>query len=383
MWTIQVYNIYTIYRSDTHKIVNNTCARSTVVIVMKLDSLPRVKLANLPTPIQELPNFTKLLKGPKIWVKRDDLTGLAFGGNKARKLEYLMGDVVAKKCDYVVTHAGFQSNWCTQTAAACKKLGLGIVLVKAGPMEGYDPLSWNGNHLLHKLMGAEVEVARPDMVNTIITEQMDRLIKEGHKPYYMPIGGSVALGAAGYVNAVLEIMNQSIGMGVHFDHLVHCTGSGGTHAGLVIGAKALNSGIHVIAVADDSSPIEEHIGKAKPIIDEARSVLGIDVNIADEDLVVYNDFGGGGYGFTSGQKIEAVKILAETEGLFIDPVYTAPAVASLMNMVKQKKFRQSDNVLFLHSGGSVALFAYMDPIKAYLQGKKMPWTIPPWSPASV
>jgi L-cysteate sulfo-lyase len=354
-----------------------------MVIAMKLDSLPRVKLANLPTPIQELPNLTKMLKGPRIWVKRDDLTGLAFGGNKARKLEYLMGDVLAKKCDYVVTHAGFQSNWCTQTASACKKLGLGIILIKTGPMDGYDPINWSGNHLLHKLMGAEVEVTQPDKVKAIISEQMNRLTQEGHNPYYMPIGGSVALGAAGYVNAILEIMNQSIEMGVHFDYLVHCTGSGGTQAGLVIGAKALNSGIRIISVADDSNPIEEHIGKATPIIEEAMSVLGIDASITAEDLVVYNDFGGGGYGFTSDQKFEAVKILAETEGLFIDPVYTAPALASMINMVKQKKFRKHDNILFLHSGGSVALFAYMDPFKAYLLGKKMPWTIPPWSPASI
>ena len=186
----------------------------------------------------------------------------------------------------------------------------------------------------------------------------------------MPIGGSVALGAAGYVNAILEIMNQSIEMGVHFDYLVHCTGSGGTQAGLVIGAKALNSGIRIISVADDSNPIEEHIGKATPIIEEAKSVLGIDASITAEDLVVYNDFGGGGYGFTSDQKIEAVKILAETEGLFIDPVYTAPALASLINMVKQKKFRKRDNILFLHSGGSVALFAYMDPIQSIFTGKE-------------
>jgi L-cysteate sulfo-lyase len=350
------------------------------LIDMKLGSLRRAKLANLPTPIQELPNLTKKLGGPKIWVKRDDLTGLAFGGNKARKLEYLMGDVLSKGCDYVVTHAGFHSNWCTQAASACKKLGIGIVLVKNAPRDGWEPADWDGNHLLHKLMGAEVYVARPENVKAVVDEQMERLRRGGHKPYYMPVGGSVVLGAVSYINAVLEIMYQSQQMGVHFDYIIHCTGSGGTQAGLVIGAKALNSGSKIISIADDSSPAEEHIAKARPIIEEARSVLSLEVDITDEDLKVYNEFGGGGYGFISKEKIEAVKTFAETEGVFIDPVYTAPAAATMIDWVKRGKFKEGENILFLHTGGSVALFAYRAPIKAYLQGKELPWTIPEWSP---
>jgi L-cysteate sulfo-lyase len=349
------------------------------LIDMKLESLPRVRLANLPTPIQELHNLTKKLGGPRIWVKRDDLTGLAFGGNKARKLEYLMGEVLAKKCDYVVTNAGFHSNWCTQTASACRKLGLGIVLVKNGPTDRWEPSEWDGNHLLHKLMGAEIYVARPENVKAVVDDQMERLKKDGHRPYYMPLGGSVILGAAGYVNAMLEIMNQSQQIGVHFDYIIHCTGSGGTQAGLVIGAKALNSGCKIISVADDSSPIEEHIAKVKPIIKEARSVLDLEIDITNEDLTIYNDFGGGGYGFISKEKIDAIKTFAEMEGIFIDPVYTAPAAATMIDMIKQKKFKKSENVLFLHSGGSAALFAYKTPIKAHLQGKKLPWTVPDWS----
>jgi L-cysteate sulfo-lyase len=280
----------------------------------------------------------------------------------------------------VVTNAGFQSNWCTQTAAACKKLGVGIVLVKNGPRDGWEPPEWDGNHLLHKLLGAEIYVARPENLRAVVDEQLERLRREGHKPYYMPVGGSVILGAVGYINAVLEIMNQSQQMGVHFDYLVHCTGSGGTQAGLVLGAKALNSGIKIISVADDSSPAEEHMAKAKLIIEEARSVLSLEANITDEDLKVYNDFGGGGYGFISKEKIDAVKTFAETEGIFIDPVYTAPAAATMIDLVKRRKFDDSENVLFLHTGGSVALFAYKEPIKAYLQGKDLPWRVPEWSP---
>jgi L-cysteate sulfo-lyase len=347
---------------------------------LKFGSLPRVKLANLPTPIQEMPNLTKRFGGPKLWMKRDDLTGLAFGGNKARKLEYLMGDVVAKGCDYVVTHAGFQSNWCTQAAAACRKLGLGIVLVKTASSDGWEPMDWDANHLLHKLMGAEIEVTRPENAKSMLGSQMERLRREGHKPYYMPVGGSVALGAMGYVNAVLEILNQSQEMGLYFNYLVHCTGSGGTQAGLVMGTKAFNSETRIISVADDSSPPEEHRAKAWPIINEAKSLLGFDINVTDEDLTVLNEFGGGGYGFISEEKINAVKIFAETEGIFIDPVYTAPAAAQMIALIKRNKFHKDDNVLFLHTGGSVALFSYKEPIKAYLQGNKLPWTVPPWSP---
>ncbi|MBN1682111.1 D-cysteine desulfhydrase family protein [Candidatus Bathyarchaeota archaeon] len=349
---------------------------------MKFGSLPRVRLANLPTPIQEMPNLTKLLDGAKLWVKRDDLTGLALGGNKARKLEYLMGDVLDKDCNYVVTHAGFHSNWCTQTAAACRKLGLGIVLVKTAPHDNWEPENWDANHLLHKLMGAEIEVTKPDNLRTKLDAQMERLRKEGYRPYYMPVGGSVALGAMGYVNAILEIINQSQEMEVPFDYIVHCTGSGGTQAGLVMGVKAFNSEIKIISVADDSSPPEEHIAKALPIIKEAENILGFNIKVTNEDLTVLNDFGGGGYGFISEEKINAVKILAETEGIFIDPVYTAPAVAQMIDLVKKKKFRKDSNVLFLHTGGTAALFSYKDPFKANIIGEKLPWTIPPWSPKS-
>ena len=347
---------------------------------MKLGSFPRVRLANLPTPIQELPNLSKMLNGPKIWIKRDDLTGLAFGGNKARKLEYLMGDVLEKGCDYIVTTAGFQSNWCTQTAAACKRLGLGIMLVKTGPRDNYEPSDWDGNHLLHKLMGAEIKVVRPENVKNMIDLTMDQLRRDGHKPYYIPLGGSIAIGAVGYINAVLEIMQQSIEMGIHFDYIIHCTGSGGTQAGLVMGAKLFNSGIKIISVADDSSPLEEHVGKAKRIIEETQNTLGIDVMINDHDLVVYNDFGGGGYGFISNRKADAVKILAESEGIFIDPVYTAPAMATMIDLIERNKIKKDENILFLHSGGSVALYPYKTPLKAYICGEKLPWMIPEWSP---
>jgi len=349
---------------------------------MKFSSLPRARLASLPTPLQFLPNLTKRLGGPRIWVKRDDLTGLAFGGNKARKLEYLMGDAIEKKADYIVTGAGFHSNWCTQAAAAAAKLGLKIRLIKSGPSEGYDGETWDGNHLLHRLMGAEIQVVKPEGFMAAMEASMSELKEKGHNPYYMPVGGSIALGAAGYINAMLELTYQQADQGVQFDYLVHATGSGGTQAGLVTGAKAFNAGMKVVGAAVGWTEKEDQANKVKSIMVDAKKQFELDFNLSDGDVVVYNEYVGGGYGFMSEQKLEAVKVLAETEGIMIDPVYTATAMACLLDLVRRKKFTKKHNVVFLHTGGAVALFPYREPLKAYVTGQKLPWTIPKWSPQS-
>ncbi len=339
-----------------------------------------MRFANLPTLIKEMPNLSKKLGGPHIWIKRDDLTGVAFGGNKARKLEYLMGDAIAKKADIIVTGAGFHSNWCTQTAAAARMLGLDIVLVKKGPRDNWEPTEWDGNHLLHELMGAEIKVVRPEKFNSTIEAEMETKRKAGRNPYFIPIGGSVPLGAAGYVNAMLETFNQSSELGVDFDYLIHGTGSGGTQAGLVMGARALNTGTKIIGAAVDWTSKEEQQADVNKIIRDSRDVLNLEVEIPLSDIIVYNEYVGGGYGFISKEKAEAVKVLAETEGILIDPVYTATAMACLIDLCKKKKFKKSDNVLFLHTGGAVALFPYREPLKAYSKGKQLPWTVPDWSP---
>lgn len=351
-----------------------------MAIHMKFNSLPRVRLASLPTPIQFLPNLTEKLGGPKIWVKRDDLTGLAFGGNKARKLEYLMADAVENNADYIVTGAGFHSNWCTQTAAAAKKLGLKIKLIKFGPRPGYDGDDWDGNHLLHHLMGAEITVVKPDDFMSTIEATMKKLQDEGHRPYYIPVGGSVALGAAGYLNAMLELKYQTAEMGLQFDYLVHATGSGGTQAGLVAGSKAFNTGIKVIGACVGYTEKEAQIERVKEIIQETKEKLELDFTVEDDDLIAYNEYVGGGYGYISEEKAEAVKLLAETEGICIDPVYTATAMACLIDLAKKGEFTDKDNVLFLHTGGAVALFPYKEPLKAHIEKKPLPWTVPKWSP---
>jgi len=349
---------------------------------MKFSEFPRANIAALPTPIQFLSNLTKKLGGPKIWVKRDDLTGVAFGGNKARKLEYIMGDALEKKADVIVTGAGFQSNWCTQTVAAAKKLGMDIYLVKKAPHEDFDTKDWDGNHLLHHMMGAHVKTVPDEKFMETMESTVEQLKKEGRNPYFTPVGGSDPIGASAYMNAVLELSYQANKEGIHFDSLIHATGSGGTQAGLVMGAKAFNTGIKIIGAAVGWTEKEAQIEKVRAIVEESKKKYSLDFQLNDEDLIVYNEYVGGGYGFMSDAKLEAVKMLAETEGLLIDPVYTATAMACLIDMVRKGKFKKTDNILFLHTGGAVALFPYKDPIKAYLQGKSLPWTIPEWSPAA-
>jgi len=243
---------------------------------MKLSSLPRVKLANLPTPLQELPNLSKALNGPRIFVKRDDMTGLAFGGNKTRKLEYLMSEVLEYKSDYIVTGAGFHSNWCTQTAAAARRLGMKVVLIKSGPQEGYDPEEYDGNHLLHFLQGAEIKVVRPEDGERAEQETMEELKAKGHKPYLLTATGSTPPGAAGYMNAMLELLGQAVASGIDIDYLVHATGSGGTQAGLIIGAKAFNTNVKVIGATTGSRSRDEQFEKVSDIIDGSLKLLDLD-----------------------------------------------------------------------------------------------------------
>ena len=349
---------------------------------MKFNNLPRVRIASLPTPIQPLPKLTKELDGPNLWVKRDDLTGLAFGGNKARKLEYLMADALNQKADYIVTGAGFHSNWCTQTVAVAKKLGIKIKLIKSGPEEGYDGKNWDGNHLLHHLMGAELKVVEPENFMPSIEEAIDELCSNGHNPYYIPVGGSVPLGAAGYLNAMLEIAYQSASEGIQFDYLVHATGSGGTQAGLVMGAKAFNTNIKVIGAAVGWGEKREQVEKVSKIIDESKEIFELNFNYNQDDVIIYNEYVGGGYGHVSEQKLEAVKIMAQTEGIMIDPVYTATAMACLIDLVRKGELTEDHNILFLHTGGAVALYPYKEPIQAFLQQKPLPWKIPDWSPSN-
>lgn len=347
---------------------------------MKLSVLPRVRLATLPTPLQELPNLSKALKGPRIFVKRDDMTGLAFGGNKTRKLEYLMPDALRYKADYIVTGAGFHSNWCTQTAAAARRLGMKIVLIKTGPKEGYDPKDYDGNHLLQFLQGAEIKVVKPENAQEVEQETMEQLRATRHRPYLLTATGSTPPGVAGYINTMLELLQQSVELGINIDYLVHATGSGGTQSGLIIGAKAFNTNVKIIGSTTGSLSKDQQIENISNIIDESLEFLQLDLEITEEEVIIYDQYAGDGYGFMTAGKGEAIKIVAETEGLFLDPVYTSSAMACLIDLCREGFFSPEDVVVFLHTGGSVALFPYKRPIKAYASGEIPSWTVPPWSP---
>ncbi|MFB0543397.1 MAG: D-cysteine desulfhydrase family protein [Candidatus Bathyarchaeia archaeon] len=345
---------------------------------MKLGTLPRVKLTNLPTPLQEAPNLSKALGGPRILVKRDDLTGLAFGGNKTRKLEFLMADALREGADVIVTGAGFQSNWCTQSAAAARRLGMKCVLIKSGPVDGYDPEDYDGNHLLHFLMGAEIKVATGRNTRKVYDETMEELREKGHRPHLLTAAGSTPPGVMGYVNAVLELASQAVEQGIKIDYLVHASGSGGTMAGLVLGAKALNTGIEIIGAA--VSPGKERMVKnVTRLVNESAGYLGVDLAVNEDEITVYDEYAGPGYGVLTDEKAEAVKIAAETEGLFLDPVYTGTSMAALIGLSREGVFKADDTVVFLHTGGSAALFPYRSPLKAYGVGKPMPWRVPPWA----
>jgi L-cysteate sulfo-lyase len=346
---------------------------------MKLNTLPRIRLANLPTPLQELPNLTKALKGPRIFVKRDDLTGLAFGGNKTRKLEYLMGEAVQQKADCIVTHAGFHSNWLTQAAAAARKLGMKIYMVKTGPHDGYDPDEYDGNHLLHFLTGADIKAVRPEKVAAAVEETAAELRAAGHRPFILREMGSTPPGVAGYVNFFMELSAQTADLGLNVDYLIHTTGAGGTQAGLIIGAKAFSTGIKIIGATSGSRTIAEQTPKVFNLIRESLKFLDMDAKVGMEDIVVYDNYADG-YGYATEKKAEAVRMLAESEGLFLDPVYTASSMACLIDLCRKGFVKKDDVVVFLHTGGSAALFAYKEPLRAFGQGKKIPWTIPPWSP---
>jgi len=347
---------------------------------MRLSDAPRVRLANLPTPLQEAPNLSKALGGPRILVKRDDLTGLAFGGNKTRKLEFLMADAVSNGADVVVTGAGHQSNWCTQTAAAARKLGMKCVLIKSGPIDGYDPEEYDGNHLLHFLLGADIKVATSGNTKRVYDETMEELKKKGHRPYLLTAAGSTPPGVLGYVNAVLEIVSQAVERGIKIDYIVHATGSGGTMAGLVLGAKALNTGIKIIG--SSVSPGKERMVKnVTRLVNESAEHLEIKLRVTEDEITVYDEYAGSGYGVLTDEKAEAVKLAAETEGLFLDPVYTGTSMANLIGLSRERFFKKDDVVVFVHTGGSSALFPYRTPLKAYGFGKPIPWRVPPWHAA--
>jgi L-cysteate sulfo-lyase len=328
---------------------------------MHLARFPRVKLCHAPTPLEFMPNLTKYLDGPQLWIKRDDCTGIATGGNKVRKLEYLMGEAQAQGADHIVTQGAVQSNHVRQTAAVAAKLGLKCTAVLEHRIQTNDPdYLEGGNVLFDHLMGIEIEY-RPggtDM-QAAIEEVGARLSGAGAKPYLIPGGGSNPTGALGYVHVALELLAQANEMGLRIDHLVHATGSAGTQAGLVVGLHALNSGIPVLGIGV-RNPRDKQEANVHKLAEATAAKLGIAGGIPAAAVVANCDYVGAGYGIPTDGMAEAVLMLARQEGIFLDPVYSGKGMAGLIDLIRKGQFRKDENIVFLHTGGQVGLFGYSD-----------------------
>lgn len=309
-----------------------------------LNDFARVPLAILPTPIQKLENISRIL-GTNVWIKRDDMTGIGLGGNKVRKLEFLLAEAKAQGAEVVFTTGGAQSNHAMLTAACAKKLGMTpILILKKRGVTGR-----KGNQLLEYLMDTDVRFMDTDSYDDIYAE-MDRVGKELGRPYYkIPCGGSNALGALGYVACVKEIADS----GLHFDYLICAEGSGGTHAGVALGAKIFMPQTRTVGVMVDSDPFEVITPE---IMRGTAKLLEADVEIGPGDVHLLN-MCGPGYAIPSKEGNTAIRMMAENEGLFLDPVYTGKAFAGLVKLAREGTFRPEDNVLFLYSGGAGGLFA--------------------------
>ncbi len=328
----------------------------------RLDALPHVALAHLPTPLDPAPRLSEALGGPEIWIKRDDLTGLAFGGNKTRQLEFVFAEILAKGCDTVIGSAYTQSNWCRQMTAAAKKLGLDIHLVL---LHGEKGPKLQGNFLLYQLLGAEVEVVDLDSlekVQPLLDAKADALRAQGKKPHVVgPMEtANLATGALGYVGAALELDQQLTALGQTPGHL-YLSGANMTPAGLALGFKALGRKIHLRSVA----PIKWSSDRAWDIARIATVTagrLGLDLTVDASDIDSTDAYIGERYGVVTDAAREALALTARTEGIILDPVYSAKAMAALIDDVRQGRLGRDDQVVFLHTGGTPALFAYADEV---------------------
>lgn len=326
---------------------------------MLTDRFARVSLAHLPTPLEPAPALRAALGGPPLWIKRDDCTGLATGGNKTRKLEFLMADAVNAGADCVLTAGGVQSNHARQTAAAAAKLGLGCEIILDETLPSADPdYRNNGNVLIDRLCGAQVRrVPRGTDLEAALTERAKALMKAGGRPYVIPVGGSNALGALGYVDCATELVRQSRETGEAPGLVVHASGSAGTQAGLVAGFHAAGADVPVLGICVSRSAPEQ-AQKVHRLAQQTLDLLGITAPIAKDRIQTNSDYVGDGYGIATEAMIKAVELTARTEGLLLDPVYSGKAMAGLIDLIRKQKLPTTGNVVFLHTGGAAGLFAY-------------------------
>ncbi len=326
---------------------------------MLLSRFPRLRFAHLPTPLEPMPALGKRLGGPDLWIKRDDCTGLGGGGNKTRKLEFLMADALRQGADTIITEGATQSNHARQTAAIAARLGLESHLVLED-RTGYDDAdyNYNGNVLLDQLYGAHLRKVPADTdMNAAMEELASEVASTGRKPYIVPGGGSNPIGALGYVDAAQELVVQANDRGLRIDHVVHATGSAGTQAGLVTGFAGTRSGIPVLGVGV-GAPRDAQEESVFELASETAKYLGIAGSVQRSDVVANCDYVGDGYGLPTEGMREALKLVARTESILLDPVYTGKAMAGLIDLIRSGTFEKGENIVFVHTGGAQALFGY-------------------------
>ena len=311
--------------------------------------VPRLKFAHLPTPVEELPRLSKALGGPRILVKRDDQTGLAFGGNKTRKLEFLVAEALEQGAQTLITGGALQSNHCRQTAAAAARYGLDCILVLNGVM----PDKPSANLLLDQLFGAEL-VTIPDrsLRDQTLHNTFDKATAEGRKPYLVTYGGSSSTGALGYAFAMEELTMQNVDP----DWIVFGTSSGGTHAGLVLGQRIFGFKGKVLGISIDE-PEDWLKTRVSQLASAASEKLGARIEFTRDDVLANEEYCRAGYGVLTDAEREAVSLFAKHEGLLLDPVYTGRAAAGMIDLIRRGYFEEGETILFWHTGGQTALFA--------------------------
>jgi D-cysteine desulfhydrase family pyridoxal phosphate-dependent enzyme len=314
-----------------------------------MKKISRLHFAHLPTPIEELPRLSKALGGPRLWIKRDDQTGLALGGNKTRKLEFLIAEALDQSARTLISGGAMQSNHCRQTAAAAARFGLECTLVLTGDL----PAKPSANLLLDELFGAKI-VPVPDRKDRdrILQETFDHAAGTGKKPYLVPYGGSSPTGALGYAFAMEEFMNQNVGA----DWIVFGTSSGGTHAGLVLGQRLFGYAGKVLGISIDESEewLKTHVSK---LASDASEKVEERFAFTPAEVLANADYCRAGYGVLTDAEREAVQLFAKCEGLLLDPVYTGRAAAGMIDLIRKGFFKKDEAVLFWHTGGQPALFA--------------------------
>jgi len=322
--------------------------------LQNLTRFPRLEFIGAPTPLEYLPRFSDYL-GRDIFIKRDDVTPMAMGGNKLRKLEFLAADALREGADTLITAGAIQSNHVRQTAAVAAKLGLHCVALLENPIgtraENY---LTNGNRLLLDLFNVQVEMVEALTDPTAQLEELaTRLEAQGFRPYVIPVGGSNALGALGYVESALEIAQQCEGA-VSLSSVVVASGSAGTHAGLAVGLEQLLPDVELIGVT-----VSRSVAEQKPKVVTLQQAVAAQLELkAKADILLWDDYFSPGYGTPNEEGMEAVKLLARLEGILLDPVYTGKAMAGLIDGIAQKRFKDEGPILFVHTGGAPALFAY-------------------------